>query len=338
MGTETAQIQRRLVVVELMTLAVALPAVAGAVNAAGFMVVGAYLSHVTGNLARIGDEVALGNFDAVLRYGALVAAFFLGAVFATLQIEVSKRLNRPPYFSAMLTESLFLGAFSLACALTTEQWHMGNLGLMSLISFTMGMQNAMVTRLSGAVVRTTHMTGIVTDLGIEAVRLVYVAKDATQGQPLVNRVAAMLSLRGNIEARRFRLLSYILFSFLAGAIAGPIVYIYFGYWGAIGPTLVLAALAAMDYFVGIEWHPEVHFVPAGRPANEKFLALVAAELAKNPGKAKAVLDAMRQRSESRLPVSSTQSLPSADEAASVELSSVKLPPHGEASGQTPKAE
>ena len=34
----------------------------------------------------------------------------------------------------------------------------------------MGMQNSLVTRLSGAVVRTTHLTGVVTDLGIEAAR------------------------------------------------------------------------------------------------------------------------------------------------------------------------
>ena len=321
-----------------MTLAVALPAVAGAVNAAGFMVVGAYLSHVTGNLARFGDELALGDFEAALRVAAVVAAFFLGAVFATLQIEVSKRLNRPPYFSAMLTESLLLGAFSLACALTTEQWHMGNLGLMSLISFAMGMQNAMVTRLSGAVVRTTHMTGIVTDLGIEAVRLAYVVKDSSKGQPLPRRLAMLFSMRDNVEFRRFRLLFYILASFLGGAVLGPIVYLYMGYWGAIGPTLVLAALAAMDYFVGIEWHPEVHFVPAGRPANEKFLALVAAELAKNPGRAKAVLDAMRQRSESRPPVASTESTPAAEEAASVELSSVKMLASPQANDQSSKAE
>ena len=73
----------------------------------------------------------------------------------------------------------------------------------------------------------------------------------------------------------------------------------------------------------IEWHPEVHFVPAGRPANEKFLAMVAAELAKNPGKAKVVLEAMRQRTETRMLAPPSTTLRATPD--SVELLTVKLP-------------
>jgi uncharacterized membrane protein YoaK (UPF0700 family) len=295
MREHTAQIHRRLVLLELVTLAVALPAIAGAVNAAGFMVVGAYLSHVTGNLARIGDEVAVGRFEVALGYSVIIAAFFGGAVLATVQIEVSKRLNKPRYIAAMLTEGLLLAGFSVLSALTPASWHQSNLLLMCMLSGAMGLQNAMVTRLSGAVVRTTHMTGIVTDIGIETVRLAFEVKDRSANLPVPKKIAALFAMGSDVEARRLRLLTYILLSFFLGAMVGPIVYLQVGYWGAIGPTMILIALGVLDLFVGIEWHPEAHFVPMGRPANAQFLAMVATELERNPEKAKAALDAMRKR-------------------------------------------
>ncbi len=305
MREHTAQIHRRLVLLELVTLAVALPAIAGAVNAAGFFVVGAYLSHVTGNLARVGDEVAVGQFWLALEYASVIAAFFAGAVLATLQIEVSKRLHKPRYIAAMLTEGLLLAGFSVLSALTPAQWHEHNLTLMCMLSVAMGLQNAMVTRISGAVVRTTHMTGVVTDIGIEAVSLAFAAGDRTAKLPWKQKLATFLALGRDAEARRLRLLVYVLMSFVLGAMIGPIIYLQIGYWGAIGPTLILFGLALMDYFVGIEWHPEAHFVPQGRPANAQFLAMVAAELERNPGKAKAALDALRKRGLSQPAIAQT---------------------------------
>jgi hypothetical protein len=195
----------------------------------------------------------------------------------------------------MITEGLLLGGFSLVSALTSAQWHQNNPLLMCMLSVAMGLQNAMVTRLSGAVVRTTHMTGIVTDIGIEAVRLAFEVKDRSERQPLSRKIAALFAMGSDMEARRLRLLTYILFSFVLGALVGPIIYLQLGYWGAIGPTAVLLGLALMDYYVGIEWHPEAHFVPAGRPANAQFLAMVAAELERNPGKAKAALEALKKK-------------------------------------------
>lgn len=298
MTSETTVIKRRLMLVELTTLAMVLPGIAGAVNAAGFFVVGSYLSHVTGTVARAGDDLALGQYASALNYLLLIAAFFLGAALASFQIEVSRRLNKPKYAFTLLTEALLLGGFALLCALTPDAWHRENLPLMAIVVISMGLQNAMVTRLSGAVVRTTHMTGIVTDLGIESARLAFLARDQARGRGLWAGLSSFAAIILDPEARRAKLLLIIFVSFFAGALLGPIVYLHFGYWGAIGPTALLAALALLDVAVGIEWHPEVHFVPAGRPANEQFLKLVAAELAANPQKAKAALELLRRRSTS----------------------------------------
>lgn len=314
MPSETTAMKRRLMLVELTTLAMVLPGIAGAVNAAGFFVVGSYLSHITGTVARAGDDLALGQYSSALTYLMLIAAFFFGAALASVQIEVSRRLNRPKYAFTLLTEALLLGGFALLCALTPDAWHRENLPLMAVVVISMGLQNAMVTRLSGAVVRTTHMTGIVTDLGIETARLAFLARDQARGKGLWAGLASFASIGRDPEAKRVKLLTIIFASFFAGALLGPLVYLQFGYWGAIGPTAILAALALLDIAVGIEWHPEVHFVPAGRPAYEQFLKLVAAELAANPQKAKAALDMLRRRSTSApaLPAQPDEPAPDAE--------------------------
>jgi len=54
-------LRRNRALLERVILACLLPAVAGAVNASGFFAVGAYTSHVTGNVARVGDELAAGH-------------------------------------------------------------------------------------------------------------------------------------------------------------------------------------------------------------------------------------------------------------------------------------
>src|SRR5215470_8706454 len=70
-------------------LAVILPGVAGAINASGFFAVGAYTSHVTGAVARVGDELASGHLWLAARSLLFVASFFLGALACTLLIPTA---------------------------------------------------------------------------------------------------------------------------------------------------------------------------------------------------------------------------------------------------------
>ena len=63
-------VERNREVFERVLLAAVLPGVAGAVNASGFVLVGVYTSHVSGSVARIGDEVALGHLGLAMRAAA----------------------------------------------------------------------------------------------------------------------------------------------------------------------------------------------------------------------------------------------------------------------------
>ena len=132
--------------------------VAGFANASGLVLFGAFTSHVTGNVARVSASVARADLKGAAQAGVLVAVFLLGAVTASLLVETSFfRRTSSAYGAALLVEGSLLSAFVVTDA-------------GSFLSFAMGMQNSLVTRLSGSVVRTTHLTGVITDLGIEIAR------------------------------------------------------------------------------------------------------------------------------------------------------------------------
>jgi uncharacterized membrane protein YoaK (UPF0700 family) len=134
----------------------------------------------------------------------------------------------------------------------------------SLLCLAMGAQNALVTRLSGAVVRTTHLTGVVTDLGIEAVRFLGFVRTTFAGHAPWTALRLAIASHRAPEFQRIRLLSAILGSFLAGAVLGPWLYVRQGASALIVPALVLLALVLFDHLVGLG-HPTVATAPGAAP-------------------------------------------------------------------------
>jgi uncharacterized membrane protein YoaK (UPF0700 family) len=94
-----------------------------------------------------------------------------------------------------------------------------------------GMQNAMVPLVSGAVVRTTHLTGTFTDLGIE------LAEWARPGQPESTHLTAKVKLRVTIIA-----------SFLSGALSGAYLFRYCSYHAFLFPLGLLSVILTYDVF------------------------------------------------------------------------------------------
>jgi uncharacterized membrane protein YoaK (UPF0700 family) len=152
-------------------LAGALALVAGFVNASGFLLVGTFTSHVTGNVGRMTRDLAVGNGHAALLAAAMITSFFLGAFVASMAIEANFFGRRDHVYGMLLLAeaALLLGFFAIARLLPSTDPHIND-AQAAVLCAAMGMQNSLVTRLSGAIVRTTHLTGVVTDLGIEAAR------------------------------------------------------------------------------------------------------------------------------------------------------------------------
>ncbi len=235
--------------IENMILAAALPWVAGAVNASGFFLVGSYTSHVSGHLARAGDELAQGRRDVAYGELIIVGVFLAGAITATALVEAARRKAKARYAAALFLEALVLTAFTVASVGLGPG--VAGVVLTCLLSFSMGLQNALVTRMSGAVVRTTHMTGVVTDMGIELHRGFLWLKDHLRERERRGGASLLTLLRKDPELKRLRLHAIILSSFLSGAVLGPVSYLKLGGVAMLVPVLVLLCLVAFDALYGL---------------------------------------------------------------------------------------
>ena len=146
-----------------------LACIAGLVNSSGFILIGAFTSHTTGNIGRLANDIAQGNAVSAVSAALLVVTFFLGAFVASVVIEANRWQRLPYSYAALLfAEAALLGVFLASSRLFAgmRAWDVSA----GVLCAAMGLQNSLITRLSGATVRTTHLTGVVTDLGIEAAR------------------------------------------------------------------------------------------------------------------------------------------------------------------------
>lgn len=215
-------------------LAYVLTFVAGAVNAGGFLAVAQYTSHMSGIVSSMADHLILGNVIVVLQGFAALAAFFAGAASTAVMVNFARRAQLGSEYALPLgVEAGLLLLFGLLG---------GNVGLMVwlhtpatvvLLCFIMGLQNALITKVSRAEIRTTHITGMVTDIGIELGKLFY--WNATRLD--APKVAA--------DRRKLRVLITLVALFFIGGVAGAASFAHFGFITTIPLAVVLALLAVV---------------------------------------------------------------------------------------------
>jgi uncharacterized membrane protein YoaK (UPF0700 family) len=206
--------------------------VAGAVNAGGFFAVGQYTSHMSGVVSALADNAALGDIGLILAGLASLAAFFLGAATSAVLINWGRRRGaHSRYALPLILEAALLLVFGLMGASLAARGHIG--ATVALLCFVMGLQNAIVTKISRAEIRTTHVTGLVTDIGIELGKLFYWNCSA----PAADKVIA--------DRGRLRLLSSLLAMFLAGGLAGAFGFKYLGFVATVPLAVVLLSMAVV---------------------------------------------------------------------------------------------
>jgi uncharacterized membrane protein YoaK (UPF0700 family) len=224
-------------------LALLLASVAGAVNAISFYALGTHTSHMTGNLANVGEFLANGRWGLAIGAGQLVLAFLLGAMTATVLIDLARHRRRGRHASALLVEAVTLAAVGL--------WASQNPGrpeptLLWGLAYAMGLQNALVTRVSGAVVRTTHITGVITDIGIQLVKMMTWVREGARGHGLGGLVWMLRRLPTAEQFARTRLHLGLATAFLIGCTGGPVLFFYLGAAAMVMPCAVLLLLVALD--------------------------------------------------------------------------------------------
>lgn len=207
--------------------------VAGATNAGAFLAVGQYTSHMTGILSEMADAVALRHWDIAAVSASALLAFVAGAATTAILVNAGRRRRLTSAFAIpLLLEAALLLAFGAFGARLTASHALFVPATVVLLCYTMGLQNAVITKISRAEIRTTHVTGLVTDLGIELGKLLYANRGgAARGEP--------------VRADRVRLsvLSQLLLAFFAGGLLGALGFQNFGYIATVPLAALLGGLA-----------------------------------------------------------------------------------------------
>ncbi|MBB5501780.1 YoaK family protein [Paraburkholderia sp. MM5384-R2] len=208
--------------------------VAGATNAGGFLAVKQYTSHMSGIVSAIADQTALGDIRLVLAGIGSLASFVLGAGCSAVLVNWGRRRGlQSQYVLPLAVEAALLLLFGLLGSHLALREAFFVPVTVILLCFIMGLQNAMITKLSGAEIRTTHMTGIVTDLGIELGKLFYWNRSA-----LIDDAHAVIANRAKLKIH-----GTMLTSFFVGGLIGAIGFKHVGYVSTVPLAGVLVTLA-----------------------------------------------------------------------------------------------
>ena len=190
-------------------LATLLSLVAGIVNITGVLALKTLTTNVTGHFAYFADEFLNKNYAVAFTFLAFIFFFFIGSFTSNFLSElVALRRPRLMHLIPIAIEIIVLinvGYFGSKYDLSIINDQLMAFALL----FAMGLQNSLVTKVSNSTVRTTHLTGLFTDLGIELSQLFFYKKQEEKKR-----------LKSNIYLR----LSIITFFFI-GCFLGDIIYL-----------------------------------------------------------------------------------------------------------------
>jgi uncharacterized membrane protein YoaK (UPF0700 family) len=231
-------------------LGVSLCFIAGAANAGGFLAIGQYTSHMSGIVSGIADNLVLGELALVLAGLVALMAFVGGAMTTAVMISWSQRRQlRSAFARPLVLETALLLIFGLFGA--TLDLHEGFFAPLTvlLLCYLMGLQNAVITKISHAEIRTTHVTGMVTDIGIELGKFVYVHRSPIPGKVRINRV-------------KLRMLAILVAAFFVGGVAGAFGFKHWGYITTVPLAALLGLLASGPLIYDLR---HGHIAPAAKP-------------------------------------------------------------------------
>ncbi len=191
-------------------IAIVLSFVAGVVNVTGFLAIKQLTTNVTGHFALFMYDVSKFEFWKGTVYFLYIFSFLFGSFSSSFLIEKyrsNKKMN--VFVIPTLIESFILIFVALISNFPID---VSPNFIACILLFAMGLQNSYVSKISNAVVRTTHLTGLFTDLGIELSQLFF-PKTHPNRKKLITTI---------------RLRSYIICFFFLGGLTGGFLYVRIG--------------------------------------------------------------------------------------------------------------
>lgn len=202
--------------------------VAGMVNVAGFLSVQRLTTNVTGHFAFLIDEVFKLNFIQAFVFLLYILFFLLGSFTSGFLVEfIYKKKTHNVYVFPALIQSLILFTIPLVGEPIYQHPDM----LACSLLYAMGLQNSLVTSISKSIVRTTHLTGLFTDLGIELSQLFFYKEESQR-----NKLFSSIKLR----------LTIISYFFIGGVVSG-VLYSVMQVYILMMAGFILIAGVTFDY-------------------------------------------------------------------------------------------
>lgn len=142
--------------------------VAGVINVAGVIAFFAFSSNITGHVANLAKHIVSLDLNDITTLVLWLLAFFLGAFLSSYIIKSHKKGS--PYRThsvPIMIEMMILFAVALYSDLFYRGGPVESEVIIGCILFSMGLQNSVVSIISGGLVKSAHLTGLMTDMGAE---------------------------------------------------------------------------------------------------------------------------------------------------------------------------
>ncbi|WP_177765311.1 YoaK family protein [Flavobacterium sp. I3-2] len=205
---------------------------AGTINIASLIIFLNFTSNITGHYAILSAEISKGNWGQVGVVALWIILFFLGNFLSNLiVINVTK-------FNQYLAHALPL-VLEIICLIFVgyygNKYYSGQQNqtelLVALMLFSTGLQNGLTASISNFAIKTTHLTGTTTDLGI--LFSMFTMKKYRKNKALVSRAKVLL---------------VIVISYLLGAIFAGIFYHYFKFYIFYLISVCLLVVIVYDFY------------------------------------------------------------------------------------------
>ncbi len=220
---------------------------AGMLNTGGFMACHTFVSHVTGYATLFGVSIKDKDLFQAAGLFTVPLLFLLGAMLSGVLVDIRLKLNkRPKYyvifgvmFSLILTVfvagiSDLLGTFGEPMRLTRDYV------LLAMLCLICGIQNGAVSTVSKSVVRTTHLTGVTTDLGLGLVRILYRQKLSSE----------IVEQERKANQMRIGVISF----FILGCVLGAFAFRKYEYYGFAIPLIIYGVLFMLSFGYQVVGH------------------------------------------------------------------------------------
>lgn len=231
-------------------LAITLAWIAGYTNVVTLLACQTVTSHVSGTASNVGRNLVENHWGAAGSGMFLLGTFLCGAMVSGFATELGRRRGwESIYVLPIVIETLLLAAFAAGLGAWDLEEFSGGwrlLGMVGVASTAMGLQNATITRISSGVVRTTHVTGVLTDLGLETVQFLWWLLDHHHNIPPYSLRALIRGARAHPTVQRLALLASIIGSFAIGAGLGAYFFDHTLRWSMLPPVVFLGWLIYQD--------------------------------------------------------------------------------------------